>query len=255
LPVFTRPRGSRKAIFESGEIALKDLKASARDSAFVLLKPGVAAARPDSLEAAVDVAAAGLKRPVHSFGVVHAFGAAASLASSFPPFSASVLAISCSASMLGVRGSSGLSSEAGLGVSRGTAFGTAGITGAVDFEGCFGATGVVSPPTGRICCCVEDGVVGFVDSAFSDVGWLVKGDSGLGIFVSVIGCDSTFDVDSSSELAPCVIIGSSTGSADSCGIAFRFRRARLAGHERSGLESHGSYFGSVMFNWGKGSKD
>jgi hypothetical protein len=130
--VFTRPRGSRKATFESGEIALKDPNASARDSELVLLKPGVAAARPDSLDAAVGVVAAGLKSPVHSFGVVHAFGAATSLTSSVAPCSVSALVISCSPSMVGFCGSSALSSKTSLGVSRGTVFGIAGITGTVD---------------------------------------------------------------------------------------------------------------------------
>jgi len=112
---------------------VKDLNASARDSELVLLKPGVAAARPDSLEAAVDVAAAGLKRPVHSFGVVHAFGTAIPLTSSVALRSASTVVVSCSPSTLGFCASSALSSKAGLGVSRGTVFGIAGTTGTVDF--------------------------------------------------------------------------------------------------------------------------
>jgi uncharacterized membrane protein len=66
--------------------------------------------------------------------------------------------------------SSTLSSEAGLGASRGTVFGIAGTTSTVDFCGCFGATGVESPPAGRGGCCIEEGVVGLVDSAFSDAG-------------------------------------------------------------------------------------
>jgi hypothetical protein len=171
--VFTRPRGSRKETFESEETALNDLKASARDSEFVLLKPEAVAARPDSLEAAVDVAAAGLKRPVHSLGVVQAFGAVASLASSVAPGSASdtpVFVASCSPSVPDFCGSSAVCSGAGLGASRGIAFGIAGTTGTVDFCDCFGATGVVSPPAELEFCCIEDGVVGLVDSVFSDAG-------------------------------------------------------------------------------------
>jgi hypothetical protein len=37
---------------------------------------------------------------------------------------------------------------------------------------------VVSPGAGKDGCCTEDGVVGFVDSARSDAGWLVEGVSG-----------------------------------------------------------------------------
>ena len=55
-----------------------------------------------------------------------------------------------------------------------------GTAGRADFVG-FGATGVISPAAGREVCCVEEGVVGFVDSAVSDVGRLVKGVSGRGV--------------------------------------------------------------------------
>jgi len=151
-------------------MAVKDLKASASDSEFVLLKPGAAAARPDSLEAAVDVAAAGLKRPVHNFGVVHAFGAATSFASSEVPCSGSVFEVSWPPSMLAFGASSSLVSVAGFDASRGRAFGIAGTTGIVAFGSCLFATGVVSPPAGRACCCIDEGVVGLVDSAFSDAG-------------------------------------------------------------------------------------
>ncbi len=170
--MFTRPRGSRKATFDSLEIALNNLNASASDSEFVLPKPGAAAARPDSLEAAVDVVTAGLKRPVHSFGVVQAFGAG-SLTSSVAPGSASAtsaFAASGPPSVADPRGSSPVFSGAGLGDSREAAFGIAGTTGTVDLCDFFGATGVVSPPAGIECCCIEDGVVGLVDSVFSDAG-------------------------------------------------------------------------------------
>lgn len=243
LPVFTRPRGSRNATFESGDTAAKDLNASARDSEFVLLKLGFAAASPDSLEAAVDVTAAGLKRPVHNLGVVQAFGAATSFTSSVTLCSGSAFVTSSPSSMTVFGFSSTLSSEATLGASRGTAFGIAGTTGTVDFCDCFGATGVVSPPVGRNCC-MEEGVVGLVDPAFSDPGRLVKGVSGRGTSVSTGGSSLASGVGrcstSGSGVVPCAMTGSSTGSADRCCVPFRFLRARLAGQGRSGLESHGS---------------
>ncbi len=243
LPVFTRPRGSRNATFESGDKAAKDLSASARDSEFVLLKPGFIAASPDSLEAAVDVTAAGLKRPVHNLGVVQAFGAALSFNTSVTLCSGSAFVTSPPSSLTVFGFSSTLSSEATLGASRGAAFGTAGTTGIVDFWDCLGATGVVSPPAGTNCG-IEEGVVGLVDWAFSDPGRLVTGVSGRGTSVSAGGSSLASGVGrwstSGSGLVPCAIIGSSTGSADRCCVPFRFLRARLTGQGRSGLESHGS---------------
>jgi hypothetical protein len=67
--------------------------------------------------------------------------------------------------------------------------------------------------------------------------------------VSAIGFGSTSEVDSGSGLVPCAIVGSSTGSADSCGVTLRFLRARLAGQGRSGLESHGSYVKLAFLYW------
>jgi hypothetical protein len=223
---------------------VNDLKASARDSEFVLLKPEAVAARPDSLEAAVDVATAGLKRPVHSLGVVQAFGAAASLASSVALGSASdtLVFVASSPSVPDFCGSSTVCSGAGLGASRGMAFGIAGTTGTVDLCNCFGATGVVSRSAELEFFCIEDGVVGLVDSVFSDAGWLVEGVSGRGISMCAVSCCSTSDAGSSSGVVPCAITGSSTGSADNCGVAFRFLRARFAGQGRSGLESQGNCF-------------
>jgi hypothetical protein len=104
-----------------------------------------------------------------------------------------------------------------------------------------GATGVISPPA-EIGCCIEDGVVGLVESVFSDAGWLVEGVSGRGIFASAVCCCPNSDVSSGSGVVPCAMTGSSTGSVVSCGAAFRFLRARLVGQGRSGLESHGNYF-------------
>lgn len=104
--------------------------------------------------------------------------------------------------------------------------------------------GVTSP---RGCACVDDeGVVGFVDSASSDIGRLVAGVSGRGTG-SVTGWSGTgaatssfFSVSTSgSASAPCDMFGSSTDSAIVCGGAFRFRLAFLAGHGSSGIESHG----------------
>ena len=80
-------------------------------------------------------------------------------------------------------GSSGAFSEGGLEDSRTTALGKAGIMGTAgnaDLVG-FGATGVVSPAAGSEGCCIEEGVVGFVDSVASDAGRLVEGVSGGGI--------------------------------------------------------------------------
>lgn len=74
LPVLTRPRGSRKATLESFDVALKDFKASAKDSALVLPKPGTIPAE-SPISPTAGVVADGLKRPVHDFGVDQAFGA------------------------------------------------------------------------------------------------------------------------------------------------------------------------------------
>jgi hypothetical protein len=83
---------------------------------------------------------------------------------------------------LGDCGSSGAFSKGVLGGTRAIAFrkaGMIGTAGRADLVG-FGATGVISPAAGNEDCCVEEGVVGFVDSAASDVGRLVEGVSGRG---------------------------------------------------------------------------
>lgn len=67
--------------FESVDTALKDFNASARDSAFDFPKVE-AAVTPPLLAAVEDVAAAGLKRPAHAFGLAQAFGGERTLASS-----------------------------------------------------------------------------------------------------------------------------------------------------------------------------
>lgn len=235
--MLTRPRGSRKATFASLDTALNDLKASASDSEFVLLKVGAAAFCPPSLEGVVDMAVAGLNSPVHSFGVVQAFGAAAPLLSSVGADSPSALVDCVTFSSTSVESftSSVESPDAGLTASRDTVLGNAGITGTVTFWG-FGAIGVVSPPTGMLCC-IEDGVVGLVDSSCSDAGWLVVGVSGRGMVASAVVCWFS-DIGSGSEVD---IVGSSTGSPESCVAAFRFLRALLAGQGRSGLDSQGNW--------------
>jgi hypothetical protein len=171
LPVLTRPRGSKKATRDSFDTALKDFKASVKDSALVLPMAGAVAACPDSLEAAVEVAATGLKRPVHSFGVVQALGGgAASLTSSVCSVEASFDSVgSCWASAAGfsVCALSDVFAGAGL-ISRGIAFGRAGTTG-TGREG-LGGTGVVSPAAGIDCWGIEEGVVGFVETVSSDTG-------------------------------------------------------------------------------------
>jgi hypothetical protein len=172
LPVLTRPRGSKKATRDSFDTALKDFKASVKDSELVLPMAGAAAARPDSLEAAVEVAATGLKRPVHSFGVVQALGGGeASLTSSVCSVGASLDSVgSCWASAAGfsVCAFSDVFAGAGL-ISRGIAFGRAGTTGTAGREG-LGGTGVVSPAAGFDCWGIEEGVVGFVETVSSDTG-------------------------------------------------------------------------------------
>jgi hypothetical protein len=246
FPVLTRPRGSKKATRDSFDTALKDFKASLKDSELDLLMVGPAAARPDSLEAAVEVAATGLKRPVHSFGVVQAFGGGeASLTSSVCSVAASFNSVrSCWASAAGfsVCALSDVFAGAGLGI----AFGRAGTTGTAGREG-LGGTGVVSPAAGIDCWGIEEGVVGFVETVSSDTGWLV-GVPGRGIIDSAVGssagicsvgiyCSST----SASASVSCEMIGSSTGAAESSAAGFRFLLVRLVGHGRSGLENQGSY--------------
>jgi hypothetical protein len=230
FPVLTRPRGSKKATRDSFETALKDFKASLKDSELVLPMVGPAAARPDSLEAAVEVAATGLKRPVHSFGVVQAFGGGeTSLTSSVCSVEASFNSVrSCWASAAGfsVCALSDVFAGAGLGI----AFGRAGTTGTAGREG-LGGTGVVSPAAG-----IEEGVVGLVETVSSDTGWLV-GVSGRGIIDSAVGssagicsvgiyCSST----SASASVSCEMIGSSTCAAESSAAGFRFLLVRLVGH-------------------------
>jgi len=186
LPVLTRPRGSRKATLESLDAALKVLSASARDSELVFPKPGAAAASPESLEAAVDVARAGLKRPVHSLGVDHALGGGdVSLAS--PVFGCSVGRVETAEASCPDSGAEGgfcvassatffdtcFGSGAGFGVSLGIVFGRAGITGTagrVALGVGFNAKGVASPAARFGCCLMEDGVVGFVESVVSEAG-------------------------------------------------------------------------------------
>jgi hypothetical protein len=154
LPVFTRPRGSRNATFASAEVALNSFKVSAKDSAFLPLNVGTAT-DPESLCGPEDVVAAGLKSPVHSFGVVQAFGGGrATGTSSVEVWSeAELLGLfsACSILVAGVScccGSSVIFSGTGFGLSRGRDLGMAGIIGTagmVDLCGAFGAPGVILP--------------------------------------------------------------------------------------------------------------
>lgn len=243
--MFTRPRGSRNATFESLETALNDRNASANVSALVFPRfAGTAARAPFFAPAAVAVA--GLNSPVHNFGVAQAFGGRGATFSSSvtgsselvflsPPCSASVRALCCS-----FESSCALSGR-DFAVSLWTAFGIAGITGTagrVDrWEG-FGATGVASPGTGKDGCWSDEGVVGLVDSSRSDVGWLVEGVSGRGAAASPLAAG---------------IVGSSTGSAERWDCGLLFRRALLAGQGRSGCDNHGNYWisarGDVRRRW------
>lgn len=239
--MLTRPRGSRNVTFESLDRALNDRNVSAKVSALDFPKLGSRAVWAPFFEVGA-AAVAGLNRPVHNFGVVQAFGGGeAILASSFS--SSAELAFllpSCSVGGVEVCCGFGLSSafsDTGFGESFGVDLGIAGIkgtAGTVDRWDGFGTMGVVSPGTGSVECCIEDGVVGFVDSACSDVAWLVKGVSGRCAAVS----DGTGCV--ASALGACWMIGSSTGSADRWACGFLFRRGFLAGQGRSGCDNHGS---------------
>jgi hypothetical protein len=98
---------------------------------------------------------------------------------------------------------------------------------------------VISPCADIPWCCMEEGVVGFVEFVPSEGGWLVEGVSGRGIAASA------GDGSSMSRVAAW-ISGSETGSADKGVAGFLFLRARRAGHERSGLENQGNYAFSDM---------
>lgn len=73
LPVFINPRGLRKERRDSGETALKALKASARDSVFVFPKLATDEL-PDSLVVEAFPAAFALKEAAQLFCVVQALG-------------------------------------------------------------------------------------------------------------------------------------------------------------------------------------
>lgn len=188
LPVLTSPRGSRNESFESLDSALKDLNASARDSDMDFPKVETVPCTP-LLAADKEAVAAGLKRPAHAFGLAQALGGGEmALASSAWVSSTAgicVLVSVCPTSAVGIWGcgSSWAFSDGGLEEFRATAFGKAGMMGTAGKANLvgFGATGVVSPAAGKEGCCVDDGVVGFVESAASEAGWLVEGVSGRGI--------------------------------------------------------------------------
>lgn len=156
------------------------------------------------------------------------------------PLSDSVDAVGAIAS------SSEVFSELGFATSFGAALGSAGIMGSVGTAGRI-AFGVVSRWAESDGGCADDGVVGLVDSACSDAGRLVEGVSGRGIGVSACAGSS-----STSVPATCWIFGSSTDSADNSVVTFFFRRGRLAGQGKSGLESQGSYLTSVKKSQGMG---
>ena len=180
---------------ESVEVAEKLLSVSANVSGFAALSEG-AATCPDSLEAAVEVAAPALNRPVQSFGVVQAFGTgAASFASSAAGCSVagSVVAVeACSATGPALGASLAAFSGVALGVGRARDFGKAGIIGKAgggDLWTGLGGTGVLSPAvTGT---CEDEGVVGLVELASSDAGWLVEGVSGRGVCASAASLTSS----------------------------------------------------------------
>ena len=241
--MLTSPRGSKNATFESLDTASNDLSASAKDSALDFPKLG-AVVFPPLLDAAEE-AVAGLNRPAQAFGLAQALGGgemivACSAGASLTTVAPSLFSF-CSASGIAFStcGSSGAFSDTILVGSRATAFGSAGITGTagkVDLLG-FGATGVVSPGAGNEGCCIEDGVVGFVDSVASEAGRLVEGVSGRGSVGSARAGSSV------SALGPgwsCWMIGSFTGSADNCGACFFFRLGFLAGHGASGWDNQGN---------------
>jgi len=153
-----RPRGSRNATFDSFDVALNDLRASANDSALFLPRVETRADWPGSLLAELDVAAVGLKMPVHNFGVVQAFGGGeATLMLSVPVSSDADVAMlppSCSKSGTDACWGCELSdnfSAAGFEVSRGRVLGMAGTIGTGGTIGlweAFGAIGVASPGAG-----------------------------------------------------------------------------------------------------------
>jgi hypothetical protein len=114
--------------------------------------------------------------------------------------------------------------------------GIAGMIGRAEVAGleAFGVRGVVSPGAGIDGGCAEEGVVGSVDSVCSEAGWVVEGVSGRGTEVSAS------IVSSLAVPSPWWIFGSSTGSAESRADCFFFRRARLGGKGKSGLDSQGN---------------
>lgn len=80
MPVFTRPRGSRKAILESFEIALNEANASASDSPFDFPEAGASVPLLDIFRAGADVPVCNIAD--HCFGAAQAMGAGAGFADS-----------------------------------------------------------------------------------------------------------------------------------------------------------------------------
>ena len=155
--MLTRPRGSRKVTFASLETALNDRNASAKVSALIFPKFAGAEVREPFLVARV-AAVVGLNSPVHSFGVVQAFGGVATLGSSGSGSSkVAFLSPSCSSGIaLCIFRLSCVFSGTDLKASFVTDFGIAGMTGtAGNVDRCdgFGATGVASLGTGWDGCC------------------------------------------------------------------------------------------------------
>lgn len=188
FPVFTRPRGSRKATLVSLAAAENERKASARDSALPFPDDEMTA-DPELSCVVPETVLVGLKRPVHSFGVVQALGGvtsvAASSAAAFADSSTSIL-ISDVGGPCSSEGPGSLSDD-DFELGRGRDFGIAGSTVTEDRVGLcidFEATGVASPGMALEGFWVDDGVVGCVESFSSDVGRFVDGVSGRGAVVA-----------------------------------------------------------------------
>lgn len=186
-----------------------------------------------------------LKRPVHSFGASFDEGdftleSSSSGADAFPPSQIDATDTDSSAKGGAMTASPEFRSVLVDPVDmREIVFGTTGTIGIAAtclVGGLVCADGAAADGSIDVCWS-DEGVVGVVETACSDGGWVVEGVSGRAAASGSVSVVS----EAPWELGVIGILGSSTASADACGT---FRPLRLlgilAGQGRSGRDNHGS---------------